>query len=244
MSADKLQIFFKENPRFALAFSGGTDSAYLLYASLQAGADVKPYFVKTEFQPAFELNDALDIYPGLTVIKGSTLNRPEIASNDSLRCYSCKRYILTLIKKQADIDGYDVLCDGTNASDDTADRPGIKALLEFNVRSPLREAELTKSDIRALSRKAGLKTWDKPSYSCLATRIPTGTGITADMLGRIESGEAFLFSLGLTDFRLRLTDTGWRLELPASQLHKAETLMPSIIERLGSVVLAERKVSL
>jgi uncharacterized protein len=242
MSYQLLLNFFNSHPHFALAFSGGTDSAFLLDAALKAGVDIKPYFVKTEFQPAFELEDALELYPKLTVIQGSTLSRPEIALNKPLRCYHCKTYILSLIKAQADKDGYSVLCDGTNASDETADRPGMKALEEFGVLSPLREAGLTKDAIRALSKKAGLKTWNKPSYSCLATRIPTGTAVSLEALNKIEAGESYLFSLGFTDFRLRLTEEGFRLELPAAQHEKAKNLMQALKERLGNLTLAERKV--
>lgn len=242
MSLQNLLSFFKTQPRFALAFSGGTDSAFLLDAALKAGVDVKPYFVKTEFQPAFELEDALELYPGLTVINGSVFSRPEVIQNDPLRCYRCKTYILSLIKAQAEKDGYTVICDGTNASDEAGDRPGMKALYEFGILSPLREAGLTKDAIRALSKTAGLRTWDKPSYSCLATRIPTGTAITQEALSKIEAGEAYLFSLGFTDFRLRLRDEGFRLELPPAQHEKAEKLLSEIAGKIGNVSLAERRV--
>ena len=97
-----------------------------------------------------------------------------------------------------------MLLDGTNASDDAGDRPGMRALKELSVRSPLRICGLTKAEIRRRSREAGLFTWDKPAYACLATRIPTGTEIKADKLSRTEAAEQALFSLGFRDFRIRL----------------------------------------
>ena len=154
-----LNEFFAAHPKCALGFSGGVDSAYLLYAGVQAGADIRPYYIKTAFQPRFERDDAL--------------------------------------------------------------RPGMRAQRELEVRSPLRECGLTKADIRRLSREAGLFTWDKPAYACLATRIPTGEAITGEILARVEGAEDALFRLGYTDFRVRVFHGAARLQLPAGQLERA-----------------------
>lgn len=239
-SLDRLRDFFRLNPRFALAFSGGTDSAFLLHASRMFGADVHCYIVHTRFQPDFEVREALQIEKDATVIRASILDNEVICSNDPLRCYHCKTQVFSLIKQYAAADGLDMVCDGTNASDDVDDRPGMKALKELGIRSPLRECGLTKTEIRRLSSLYGLSTADKPSYSCLATRIPTGTRITSEALDKIEKGEEYLFSLGFSDFRLRLRDTYFSLELIPSQTEKAKSMERELREHLGPLEFALR----
>ena len=220
-----LEQFFQENPRCALGFSGGVDSAYLLYAGVKAGADIKPYFIKTAFQPAFELADAQKLAEGLgvevTVLELDALADPRVAANPADRCYFCKQNLFRTLKDRAIADGYPVLLDGTNASDEAGDRPGMRALAELSVRSPLRECGLTKAEIRARSREAGLFTWDKPAYACLATRVPAGETITADILARVEGAEDALFRLGYTDFRVRVFHGATRLQLPRGQMERA-----------------------
>ena len=220
-----LEQFFQENPRCALGFSGGVDSAYLLYAGVKAGADIKPYFIKTAFQPAFELADAQKLAEGLgvevTVLELDALADPRVAANPADRCYYCKQNLFRTLKDRAIADGYPVLLDGTNASDEAGDRPGMRALAELSVRSPLRECGLTKAEIRACSREAGLFTWDKPAYACLATRVPAGEAITADLLARVEGAEDALFRLGYTDFRVRVFHGAARLQLPRGQMERA-----------------------
>ena len=111
----------------------------------------------------------------MTVVEADILAVPEAAANGPQRCYHCKTALFSQLRQAAREDGYTVLLDGTNASDDAGDRPGMRALRELEVRSPLRECGLTKEEVRRRSREAGLFTWDKPAYACLATRIPTGT---------------------------------------------------------------------
>ena len=220
-----LEQFFQENPRCALGFSGGVDSAYLLYAGVKAGADIRPYFIKTVFQPAFELADAQKLAAGLgvevTVLELDALADPRVAANPADRCYYCKQNLFRTLKERAIADGYPVLLDGTNASDEAGDRPGMRALTELSVRSPLRECGLTKAEIRARSREAGLFTWDKPAYACLATRVPAGEAITAETLARVEGAEDALFRLGYTDFRVRVFHSAARLQLPRGQMERA-----------------------
>lgn len=220
-----LEQFFQENPRCALGFSGGVDSAYLLYAGVRAGADIRPYFIKTAFQPAFELADARKLAAGLgaevTVLELDALADPRVAANPADRCYFCKQNLFRTLKERAIADGYPVLLDGTNASDEAGDRPGMRALAELSVRSPLRECGLTKAEIRARSREAGLFTWDKPAYACLATRVPAGEAITAETLARVEGAEDALFRLGYTDFRVRVFHSAARLQLPRGQMERA-----------------------
>lgn len=228
-----LKNFFNENPRVALAFSGGVDSAFLLWAAKDAGADVTAYYVKSAFQPEFELRDAKrlceELSARMTVIELDVLGDNAITVNPADRCYHCKKRIFTAIVDAARADGYEVLIDGTNASDDAADRPGIRALRELSVRSPLRECGITKAEVRSLSRKAGLFTWDKPAYACLATRIPTGEIITAEKLQKTERAEEFLESLGFRDFRVRLVDGSAKLQLREDQL-------PLLLEKRNDII--------
>ena len=217
-----LESFYKENPKVALGFSGGVDSSYLLYAGRMYGADIQPYFVKSAFQPAFELDDAkriaAHVEADFRLIECDILAYDDVVCNPENRCYFCKQAIFGAIASRAAADGYSILVDGTNASDDDGDRPGIRALAELSVRSPLRDAGLSKEDIRRLSREAGLFTWDKPSYACLATRIPSGVRITPDALRRVEASEEVLHSMGFRDFRIRVFHGVARIQVPDGQL--------------------------
>lgn len=218
-----LQEFFEAHPKAALAFSGGVDSSYLLYAARQLGAVVKAYYVKTAFQPEFEYQDALrlasQLEADIQVLTLDVLACPDVTVNPKNRCYFCKQHIFGNILRQAKADGYDTVLDGTNASDQVSDRPGMKALQEMKVLSPLRLTGLTKAEIRRLSREAGLFTWDKPSYACLATRIPAGTEITGADLARTEWAEDYLMNLGFRDLRVRqLGSDIARIQLPEAQM--------------------------
>lgn len=240
-----LTDFFTQNPKAALAFSGGVDSAYLLYAAKKAGADVRAYYVRSAFQPQFELEDARRLADALQadlrILSVDVLKDQTIADNPADRCYHCKKVIFQTIAEAARADGYSVLLDGTNASDEEGERPGMRALQELAVRSPLRECGLPKEKIRRLSKEAGLFTWDKPAYACLATRIPTGEAITAKKLANTEAAEDYLFSLGFTDFRVRRFDGAARLQFPAAQLGKALEKREEIVTELkryyGAVLL-------
>ena len=146
--------------------------------------------------------------------------------------------------KRAAEDGYTVLLDCTNASDDAGDRPGRQALRELEVRSPLRECGITKDQVRQMSKEAGLFTWDKPAYACLATRVPTGTAITREALEKVERGEDALFKLGFTDFRVRLLGDAARIQLPEAQMERAAGLHEEIVKALEadfSAVLLDLK---
>ena len=235
-----LQQFFSENPKVAVAFSGGVDSSYLLYAAKNAGCDVRAYFVKSQFQPRFELADAELVAERLGVPLSvetlDVLGVEEVAENPPGRCYLCKTAILGKLLESARADGYNVLCDGTNADDDESQRPGMRALRELGVLSPLRECGLGKDDIRRLSMQVGLPTHDKPSYSCLATRIPAGTTITERILEKIERAEDALFDMGFTDFRVRFAPPGdARIELPDRQIETAAARRAEILEALQPI---------
>ena len=241
-----LSDFFTQNPRAAVAFSGGVDSAFLLWAARHYGCDVGAYYVKTPFQPAFELSDARrlteELGIPLHVVEVDVLSVPEAAANGPERCYCCKHALFSALWAAVKEDGHTLLLDGTNASDDAGDRPGMRALRELEVRSPLRECGLTKAEVRRQSKAAGIFTWDKPAYACLATRVPTGTAITGEALAKVERGEDALFKLGFTDFRLRLLGDAARIQMPADQMERAAALHEQITRALGadfSVVLLD-----
>ncbi len=221
------------------------DSAYLLYAAAKYGEDVTAYFVRSEFQPSFEVADAVKLAymlgVELRIIDMSTLEDDAIRANTKERCYLCKRRIFEAIISSAAADGYEVIADGSNLDDDPAQRPGMRALNELSVLSPLREAGLSKADVRRLSNEAGLFTWDKPSYSCLATRVPTGCPLDGEMLSKIERGETALMELGFSDFRLRWRSGGAKLELREEQLplaiSKRNDMLSALEEDFGEICL-------
>lgn len=232
-----LKNYLKNIPKAALAFSGGVDSSYLLYAAKACGVDVHAYYVHAQFQPEFELNDAKrlvkELEANMTVLPVDVLANEMVKNNPTDRCYYCKRLIFKTILNQAITDGYTVLMDGSNASDDTNDRPGMRALVELQVLSPLREAGMTKQQVRDYSKKAELFTWDKPAYACLATRIPTGTPISNELLEKIEKAENVLSQMGFTDFRARVLGDIAKLQLPAQQIPIAAQKHTELVEALA-----------
>lgn len=220
----KLEEFLRGKAA-ALAFSGGTDSALLLAAAVKAGCRVQPYFVHSAFQPGFELEDAKRLCEQLgvelRVLEARPLEDEQVRANGPQRCYYCKRMIFSALVSAAAADGFAEVWDGTNASDDAADRPGMRALAELKVVSPLRLCGLTKADVRRMSRELGLFTAAKPAYACLATRVPTGTALDAETLRRVEQAEGALMSMGFSDLRVRVLGRQGRLQLPAGQLEEA-----------------------
>ena len=231
-----LAEYFSTHPRAALAFSGGVDSAYLLWAGKHYGCDLTAYYVHTAFQPEFEFRDAQrlaqEVGVPMVVVETDILAVPLAAANGPDRCYHCKKALFTKLWETARRDGHTLLLDGTNASDDAGDRPGMKALRELAVESPLRLCGLTKANVRAASKEAGLFTWDKPAYACLATRVPTGQAITKEDLARVEKAEDALFALGFTDFRVRLLADAARIQLPEDQWDRAAGQRKKILAAL------------
>ena len=202
-----LAEYFSSHPRAALAFSGGVDSAYLLWAGKHYGCDLTAYYVHTAFQPEFEFRDAQrlaeEVGVPMVVVEADILSVPLAAANGPDRCYHCKRALFTKLWEHARRDGHTLLLDGTNASDDAGDRPGMKALRELAV-----------------------------AYACLATRVPTGRTITKGDLERVEKAEDALFALGFTDFRVRLLADAARIQLPADQWDRAVGLRKEILAAL------------
>ncbi|MEG1875455.1 MAG: ATP-dependent sacrificial sulfur transferase LarE, partial [Angelakisella sp.] len=220
----------------------------LLYAAKACGCKVKGYYAKSVFQPRFELDDATrlakELGVELAVLPLEVLDNPDIRQNRADRCYYCKQAIFTRLLTAAAADGFSVLADGTNASDDGNDRPGMRALAELKVVSPLRLCGITKAQLREYSRLAGLFTWNKPAYACLATRVATGCALDGETLARIERGEQLLTSLGFRDLRLRVQGGAAKIQLPENQLDRAVKMRQDIIDGLAgdfSAVLLDLK---
>ncbi|MDO4661922.1 MAG: ATP-dependent sacrificial sulfur transferase LarE [Tissierellia bacterium] len=232
-----LKEFFEKYDKVAIAFSGGVDSSYLLDQAKLYAKDVKAYYVKSAFQPTFELEDAKKIRDFLSVnmeiLDVDVFSEDKILENPSDRCYFCKRKIFSTIKRKALDDGYSILLDGTNASDEVSDRPGMKAKDELEVLSPLRMCNLTKDDIRKLSKERDLFTWNKPSYSCLATRVKTGDHITRKVLDITERSENYLKSLGFKDFRVRNLYGFAKIEIAKDEINNLLENRKQIIKELS-----------
>jgi pyridinium-3,5-biscarboxylic acid mononucleotide sulfurtransferase len=202
----------------AIAYSGGVDSTFLVwFAKTVVAKDVLALMVVSPLVCAEESAAARRTAQqlGFTVreLHLDVIADSDITSNTRTRCYSCKRLMLTHMTELARRLGYATLMDGTNAEDPHQYRPGLRALQEFGVISPLARAGLDKAAIRTLSRLCGLPTWNKPSQACLATRIPYGVMVTRELLRRIEEAEAYLTDLGCGQVRVRVHDRLARIEL-------------------------------
>lgn len=235
-STHSLARFLAEHPRVAVALSGGVDSTLLLHEARAAGCSVRAYFASSAFQPAFEEADARKVADRegveLTVVPIDVLGIPEVAANGPQRCYHCKRALFEAIAQAAARDGFPLIVDGTNASDDADDRPGMRALDELGVRSPLRECGIAKAQVRELAREAGIPTWNKPSYACLATRIPCGEPLTVDALRTTDHAEDALRKLGFSDFRVRRFHGCARVQVREEQLALACALHDEVLAAL------------
>lgn len=205
--------------KFALAFSGGVDSSILLCAAKRMDMDVFAVIFDTKLtEGSTTVLKAQTFAESLSVpfesLRVDTLSIPEIRSNDKERCYFCKKEMFSRLKKLAQIRGYGVICDGTNADDLLEYRPGLRAKEECGVFSPVAESGLTKKDIREIGNELSLEIAKDPSSPCLLTRFPYGTYVTEEMLYSVELGEALLKQRGYEDTRLRLHGDIARIELP------------------------------
>jgi uncharacterized protein len=210
--------------RALVAFSGGADSTFLLYTAGEAMGreNVLAVIAQSPTYPAEEIEDAIKLADRLGVecrlIDTEELQDENFVSNSPDRCYFCKKELFCKLQEIASEAGIEHVLDGSNIDDLEDYRPGARAKKEFGVRSPLEEASLNKHEIRQLSQRAGLPTWDKPSLACLSSRIPYGRRITTDILNRINEAETFIRSLGLKQVRVRDHEVTARIEVGEDEL--------------------------
>ncbi len=194
---DKLYRMIAPYRKVVLAFSGGVDSTFLLYALKQDPLrEILAVTARSATYPEYELHEAREVARNLGVphieIETDEMNLEAFRTNPPNRCYYCKRELFSKLDRIKVDHGFDIVMDGSNYDDMDDFRPGMQAGKELNVLSPLQACGLTKSEIRHLSRIVGLATWSKPSYACLSSRFPYGTEITEDALRQIDKCEAFL----------------------------------------------------
>lgn len=231
---DELKKLLRSYGKVAVAFSSGVDSTFLLYAAKEAFAEahnvtesidssvalaknVIAVTVSADFVAEREKDEAGSFCKehGIehVICKASLTDIAHFSENPPDRCYYCKHHIFENILKIAAEHGISAVAEGSNLDDNSDYRPGHKAIAELGIKSPLRECGFTKAEIREVSKHLGLPTWSKPSFACLASRIPYGNIITSEKLSMIDKAEDLLLSLGFTQFRVRHHDEIARIEL-------------------------------
>lgn len=236
MIQDKIQTiihYLEELDKVGIAFSGGVDSSLLAVLAQKAlGEKAFIFTIVTPYMAQAEINSAIHF------AKQYKLNhqRLEIATPDNIlsnpkdRCYRCKTVLFSQVIKKAKDLGIPYILDGSNA-DDTGDyRPGMKALKELNVKSPLLELGITKADVRAISKELGLETWDTPSNPCLLTRLPYDKEVSTEAIQQVEKAEEFLKHKGFFIVRVRHEGTTARIEVPASSQSKLMAIATEVNE--------------
>lgn len=225
-----------------IAFSGGVDSTFLLYAANEAlGDKVLAVTASSASFPERELSEAIDYCreKGIKheIVKSEELDIEGFSHNPKNRCYLCKRELFEKILAIANRVGHNVVAEGSNLDDEGDYRPGLEAIRELDIKSPLRHAGFTKNEIRQLSEYFGLPTWNKPSFACLASRIPYGDEITGSKLEMVDKGEQYLLDLGFHQVRVRLHGDVARIELdPAEFDHfMKEDIRKSVYNRFKEI---------
>ena len=235
---EKLQQSLNDLGCVAIAFSGGVDSTFLLKVAHDVLAD-KAFAVTalSGLFPASEMNEAREFtkFNGIRHIVCETdeFAIEGFAENPVNRCYICKKSLFSRFRQVTEDNGTKNLAEGSNVDDDGDYRPGMRAIKELNVISPLRDAGLTKDEIRRLSREMGLQTWEKPSFACLASRFPYGEEITREKLKAVEISERLLFDLGFRQVRVRRHGNLARIEILPDEMEK---LTPEIRKAVYSGV--------
>jgi pyridinium-3,5-biscarboxylic acid mononucleotide sulfurtransferase len=223
---ERLAEILRELKSVVVGFSGGVDSAYLAYMSNRVlGKEALCVTAISPSYPTFQIKETNEFVERFQlnhlVIESEELDNPEYRENPPNRCYFCKSELFSKLQALAQERGYQVVIDGTNFDDMGDFRPGRRAAAEYSVRSPLLESHMTKLDIRELSRRAGLPTWDKPALPCLSSRFPYGTSISAERLSVVDQGENILRNFGFRVFRVRFHEELVRLEFSPEELPKA-----------------------
>ena len=242
MKLDRLKKYIADLGSLAVGFSGGVDSSLLLAVAHEVlgerliavtGADASV--------PEREVNEAIAFCKerGIRhiICKVDPLKEEGYRHNGPDRCYFCKHGIFTEVKKIADENGIEYMAEGSNMDDIGDYRPGLRAAAELSVKSPLREAELTKSEIRLISKAMGLPTWSKPAYACLASRFVYGEEITEEKLHMIDTAEQFLIEHGFFEERVRMHGNLARIEVPPADIPKlaAEELREKIYDKFREI---------
>ena len=233
----------KENLRtlgsLAVAFSGGVDSTFLLKVAHEVlGDKVIAVTATSEFFPARETFEAVEFCRAENIkqiiFNENILSVENISQNPPDRCYICKKAVFTKILEIAAENNISYVAEGSNM-DDTGDyRPGLKAIAELKIKSPLREAELYKSEIRQFSKELNLKTFDKPSFACLASRFVYGDNISSEKLKQVDAAEQFLFEKGFKQFRVRIHNNLARIEILPAEFEKLLNLREEIVSKFKS----------
>jgi uncharacterized protein len=243
-AGEKEQLLFSnlaKLPSLIVALSGGADSAYLAWAAHQVlGERALSVTALSASYSAYD-REQLDKFLQTTglrheFIETHELENPAYRANASDRCYFCKDELFSALNRIAADRHFAAIAYGVNADDTSDFRPGHRAAHEHHILTPLLEAQLRKSEIRFLSQRAGLPSWDRPASACLSSRLPYGTEVTAERLSLVERGEAALRDLGFRQFRVRLHDNLARIELAPAELSRA--LSPEMAASIANALKA------